>query len=83
MKLNRNSTDGGLSFFKAIKVEVYLNGIDLKAYHFALVGTVGVEGIFLTSWRGEVMPKVLTRGETLRKLIKELEEDKSKTKNGG
>jgi hypothetical protein len=72
MKLNENSIEN-LSLFKAIKVELYLNGIDLKIYHPASGGTVGVKSIFLAR-----TPKVLMARETMCKLVDGLKEDETK-----
>jgi hypothetical protein len=84
MKLDKNSLDAGLSFFKAIKVELYLGSIDLKVYHPASDGFVGIESVFLTNYHNRVVPKVLMRRKTLYKLTEELKEtEKNKTKKEG
>ena len=81
MKLDKNSLNTGLSWFKVIKVELFRNGVDLKVYHPASDGFVGIESVFLTNYRDRVVPKVLMRRKTLYKLTEELKEtEKNKTK---
>jgi hypothetical protein len=82
MKLDKNSLNTGLSWFKVIKIELFRNGVDLKIYHPASDGVVGVESVILAGWSGKFVPKILMGRKTLYKLAEELEEDKSKTKRG-
>jgi len=80
MKLDKNSLDTGLSWFKVIKVGLFRNGVDLEIYHPASDGVVGVESVILAGWGGRFAPKVLMKRKTLYKLAEELEENKTKTK---
>jgi hypothetical protein len=66
-----------------IKVELFRNGVDLKIYHPASDGVVGVESVILSRWSGRFVPKVLMKRKTMHKLTEELKEDKSKTEEGG